>query len=279
MRKVVVALITFVGGAYFLFEFMLPARAPDWLGGWGNPLTPYRQFATDLTIILGAMAFLLGPLNLVRSSFASIARQAKGWNYSIVFLVFLVIGGGAQIARDRSEAARHLAVRTERATLNVSTAPAGNVADTPLDTTEDVTAAVAADPVIPVVVVAAPAEERTFALRFFDLMFRGVVQSFGLASMALLALYLVSAAFRSFRFQNIDSAVMMVTALIVMVGLAPLTDLLTSGFHSAFQPNSWARWILDVPNTAVQRAVAIGVCAGAFAVGVRHWLSLGRRTE
>ncbi len=247
MRRMFIALITFVGGAFFLIEFLLPAQAPAALGGWRNPLSPFLQIAINLVIILGTMAFLLGPINLVRSNVTNLVKKREGWISSLVFLVFLGLGATAQISNDWAEASANTVSETTATELDERVAPA--------------------------------AEQKSLGVQFFELLFYGLVMAFGAASIALLALYLVSAAFRSFRFQNLDAGVMMITAVIVLIGLAPLADLLTTSLPRFLQPNTWAQWILEVPNTAVQRAVAMGVCAGAFAVGTRLWLSIGTRTE
>jgi hypothetical protein len=90
MRRPLVWLLTFAGGLFFLLEFLLPAEAPRWMGGFGNPLTPYRDAATQFVIVIGTMAFLLGPFNLVRHNVATILRRKQGWAGSGVFLAFLV---------------------------------------------------------------------------------------------------------------------------------------------------------------------------------------------
>jgi hypothetical protein len=279
MRRPFIAAVTFLGGAYFLFEFLLPARAPGWLGGWENPLSRYLLLASNLVIILGTMAFLLGPINLVRSNLTTVMKKRKDWIGSIVFLVCLPLGIAAQIGYDRNAArvgSEQAAPQQQETTAATATEPAGAQAET--SPAHPPTAA-SAKQAQTTVEAGSAASAKPLGVQFYNLLFYGLVFSFGAASMALLALYLVSAAFRSFRFQNLDSAVMMIAATIVLIGLAPLTDLLTHWLPRMLQPNSWALWILNVPNTAVQRAVAIGVCAGAFAVGVRHWLSIGTRTE
>jgi hypothetical protein len=92
VQRRIVWCITFVGGLFFLLEFLLPDPAPTWLGGFRNPLTPYLPPATTFVVVVGAMAFLLGPLNLLRSHVGTAFRRRKGWVESVVFLVFLVVG-------------------------------------------------------------------------------------------------------------------------------------------------------------------------------------------
>lgn len=261
MRKLIVVLVTFIGGAYFLFEFLTPA---SWFGA-DNPLTTILPIATNLVIVLGTMAFLLGPINLARSSLITLARRRAGGFQAGVFLVCFVVGLVVQAAHYYATEQSQAAQVTAQATQPGAGATAADDAAAAEETAE--------------VPAAGTPAARPFATQVFDLLFTGLVMAFGAASIALLAFYLVSAAFRSFRFQNLDAAVMMITATIVLIGLAPLGDLLFNRLPDWLQPVIWARWVLDVPNTAVQRAVAIGAAAGAFAVGTRLWLSVGTRTE
>ncbi len=94
MRHRVIWVITFVGGLFFLAEFMLPAELPGWLVGSDeaieNPLTLALPTVTNFVIIVGTMAFLLGPINLARSHLGTLLRKRKGWLESLVFFVFLI---------------------------------------------------------------------------------------------------------------------------------------------------------------------------------------------
>lgn len=277
MRKGVVALITFFGGAYFLLEFLLPAQ----IGPFDNPLSPYQPLATNLVIVLGTMAFLLGPINLVRGNLGTIWHRRKGWIGSLVFLGGLVIGIVLTAAKDVA-----LARQAERPGPDLAqtappptTPPPQTELEEPIDVVTTQEAEAEQEPGLGTVTADEPPPSRSLAERLYQVMLSGLILAFGGSSMALLTFYLVSAAFRAFRMQTLDAGVMMITALIVLVGLAPLGDMLFAVLPSQAQPNTWAVWVLRVPNTAVQRTIAIGLCAGAFAVGVRHWLSVGTRSE
>jgi len=219
MRKTAVRLLTFIGGLFFLLEFLLPERAPAWLGGFRNPLTPCMDWVTDFLIVVGTMAFLLGPLNLTRAHVKTLWQRHKGWVESAVFLVFLVVGMLVEALRDASWGA--------------------------------------------------------LAAKAHKLLFDGLLTAFFSSSMALLAFYLVSAAYRAFRVSNLDSGLMMASAVITLLGQIPVGDWITYGLPDALQLRNWAQWIIMVPNAAVQRAVLIGACGGAFASGLRHWLGIG----
>lgn len=227
MRRGAIWLITFVGGLFFLLEFLLPGRIPGWVRGGGepfdNPLTAAAPTVTNFLVIVGTMAFLLGPLNLVRGHLATLLRRRKGWAESSVFLLFLLGSIGAKGFEGSSLG--------EAAGMDV----------------------------------------------LHDALVYGVVMAFFASSMALLAFYLVSAAHRAFRMNSLEAALMMGAAVIILLGQVPLGDWMTQGLPDSLQLRNWAQWILAVPNAAVQRAVLIGACGGAFAAGMRHWLGLGER--
>jgi len=223
MRRPLVRMLTFAGGLFFLLEFLLPAEAPAWLGGGKNPLTPFFGGVTTFVVVVGTMAFLLGPINLVRSHVATLRRKAGDRLGSVVFLVFLV--GGILAASLKGEDVRN----------------AMNLA--------------------------------------YDALFYGVLTAFFASSMALLAFYLVSAAHRAFRLNSVDAGLMMASAAVILLGQVPVGEWLTAALPEGYRLRDWAQWILLYPNTAVQRAVLIGACAGALATGLRHWLGLGTRVE
>jgi hypothetical protein len=266
LRRHVVRLITFVGGLYFLVEFVLPAEAPAWVGGFENPLTKYRPVVTNFVVVVATMAFLLGPLNLVRSHVTRIFRKRKGWLESSVFLLFLATAVVATSMRTRESdaAGAAKAAGKKREAASQSTQPR--------------------HPSSGPSAVSAPAEPpRREGKTFFDVLHHalvfGITTAFFASSMALLAFYLISAAHRAFRMSNLESGLMMAAAVVVLLGQVPVGDWITHSLPEPFQLRSAAQWILLVPNAGVQRAVLIGACGGAIAAGLRHWLGLGRRSE
>lgn len=87
---------------------------------------------------------------------------------------------------------------------------------------------------------------------------------------SLIAFYIASAAYRAFVARNIDAAILLVTAVIVMLGRAPVGELIWSGFPPVTD------WILNVPNTAGQRGIMIGAALGAIALSLRILLGIER---
>jgi hypothetical protein len=115
----------------------------------------------------------------------------------------------------------------------------------------------------------------------YTILFSGFMVSLDATMFSLIAFYIVSAAFRSFKIRSTESIFMMVAAAIVMLALVPVGVFITSwlpqtGFLSIFRLEKIGYWLLIWPNMAVQRAIGFGVAVGALAMGLRIWLSLER---
>ena len=87
---------------------------------------------------------------------------------------------------------------------------------------------------------------------------------------SVLGFYVCSAAYRSFKLKNVEATILLVAAVLLMLGQAPIGD--------AIVPNTskLAQWILDVPNSAGMRGIRIGASIGAFAASIRVILGLER---
>ena len=87
---------------------------------------------------------------------------------------------------------------------------------------------------------------------------------------ALLAFFIASAAFRAFRARNVESALLLGSAILVMIGLVPVGRLISPFFPEL------ADWIVDFPNNAGRRAIMMGAALGAIVTGLRVILGLER---
>lgn len=94
---------------------------------------------------------------------------------------------------------------------------------------------------------------------------------------SLLAFYIASAAYRAFRVRNADAAIMLATALILMLGNVPIGDVIwgPAGWLGGFA--GVKNWILRVPNAAGNRAVTLGIFLGIMATQSRILLGIERR--
>ena len=85
---------------------------------------------------------------------------------------------------------------------------------------------------------------------------------------ALLAFYLASASFRSFRTRSTDATVLLVAAIVVMIGR--LDDGKSLGIPDA------AQWILNGPNLVAKRAILLGVGLGMASTALKVVLGIER---
>jgi len=102
----------------------------------------------------------------------------------------------------------------------------------------------------------------------FQHLFNAVLLPVQATMFALLAFYMASAAFRSFRTRSLDATLLLVAAVFVMVGR--LDD-----FKSLYIPDI-ARWILDGPNLVSKRAILLGVGLGMASTALKVVLGIER---
>lgn len=87
---------------------------------------------------------------------------------------------------------------------------------------------------------------------------------------AFLGYYVASAAYRAFRARNLDASILLVSAVLVMLGAAPVGATIWSKFPVIQQ------WLLNVPNMTGQRGIVIGSAIGMFTTGLRVLLGMER---
>lgn len=80
---------------------------------------------------------------------------------------------------------------------------------------------------------------------------------------SILAFFIASAAYRSFRARSREAAVLLVAAILVMMGRVPLGEFLVPLTGDITQ------WILNVLNASVRRAILIGISLGAVALSLK----------
>ena len=109
---------------------------------------------------------------------------------------------------------------------------------------------------------------RSFTSYFYRLLYDGLFVALGSAMFALLGFYMASAAYRAFRVRSMESGLMMGAALLVMLGQIPFGIWLYGGFPDL------RLWILEVPNAAAFRAIALGASIAGLVMAFRMWLSI-----
>ena len=116
-----------------------------------------------------------------------------------------------------------------------------------------------------------PAEEGFAKNLFNNYILRGVFMPLGSAMFSLLGFYITRAAFRAFRVRNVEAALVMGSALLIMLGALPMP------VWEAVLPEALGavrQWLLAGINAGVQRAILIGSGIAWLVMAVRMWFSL-----
>lgn len=108
----------------------------------------------------------------------------------------------------------------------------------------------------------------TLSQRMYDLLYNGLFNHLGSAMFALLGVYIAAAAYRAFRIRSVESALMMIAALIVMLGQ------ISFGKHLYSELPAIRQWLLEVPNSAAFRAIRLGAGVAGLMLAIRMWLSI-----
>ncbi|MBS11191.1 MAG: hypothetical protein CME19_06280 [Gemmatimonadetes bacterium] len=87
--------------------------------------------------------------------------------------------------------------------------------------------------------------------------------SAGATMFSLLAFFIASAAYRTFRARSTEAAILLVAAICVMLGRVPIGAAI-----SEYLP-ILSQWLMDTPNMAARRGILIGVSLGAIATALR----------
>lgn len=105
---------------------------------------------------------------------------------------------------------------------------------------------------------------------FYALMYPAIVGRLKEATWALISLFMVSMAYRSFKIRNLETLLFTIGCVVILFGNAPVGEAILPGAVKAL------RWFMDVPTMAGMRAITIGVGLGIIAYGVRVMLGYDR---
>ena len=101
-------------------------------------------------------------------------------------------------------------------------------------------------------------------------LFKNVQMPMGATMFSLLAFHIASAAYKAFRARSAEATVLLIAAIIVMLGQVPIGAQI-----SKWIPET-SNWILNVPNLAAKRAIALGVGLGMTATSLKILLGIER---
>jgi hypothetical protein len=87
---------------------------------------------------------------------------------------------------------------------------------------------------------------------------------------SILVFYISSAAYRAFRIKTFEASILLVAAVIMMLGQAPIGEVIWS------QIPKMSAWILNYPNAAGMRGITIAATLGGVATALRIVLGIER---
>ncbi|MEW6752600.1 MAG: hypothetical protein AB1505_16685 [Candidatus Latescibacterota bacterium] len=94
-------------------------------------------------------------------------------------------------------------------------------------------------------------------------LFRSVHVPCAATMFSILAFYVASAAYRTFRARTSEAAILLVAAVIVMLGRVPIGRAISEAIPQV------SDWLMEVPNLAAKRGVLLGISLGAIATALR----------
>jgi len=116
-------------------------------------------------------------------------------------------------------------------------------------------------------------EYETLTIRnSYRFLYEGLFIALGSAMFSLLGFYMAVAAYRAFKIKSFESALMVLTAITVMLGQISFGEMLWGEFKHL------RIWILSNPNSAAFRAIVLGAEVGALVMAFRMWFSIESET-
>ncbi|NPV45746.1 MAG: hypothetical protein HPY69_02205 [Armatimonadetes bacterium] len=104
----------------------------------------------------------------------------------------------------------------------------------------------------------------------FKWLFDNVLVPLDATMFSLLAFFMASAAYRTFRARTPEATVLLVVAVIIMLGRVPLGELIHKQFPELCE------WFMMVPTVAARRGILFGVALGSIATSLRIILGIER---
>lgn len=109
-----------------------------------------------------------------------------------------------------------------------------------------------------------PASVIQFSTPIYEFLYYKILVNINSSIFSLLAFFITSAAYRAFKARSLESTILLVAGLLVILGQAPISDLIWPGFGVIRD------WILAFPNVAGQRGILIGAALGIVVFSVRR---------
>lgn len=104
----------------------------------------------------------------------------------------------------------------------------------------------------------------------FQWLFNNIQVPLDATMFSLLAFFIASAAYRTFRARNLEASVLLITAIVVMLGRVPLGQMIYDRMPEIYE------WIMQYPAVAGKRGILFGAALGSIATSLRIILGIER---
>lgn len=258
MRSKLPPFICFVCGIALLLQFFSP---------WDPIEKDMLEWVGNSTQVVGVFALAIGIASLVHMHGNKIKRQMPGWGFSVITLACVLIVATiglipANNIKFKSPTAAKISL-TGETNLFVETTHSlfGYQTDASFTNT------IVAGKTIPVNKKAVP---------MFDWFYNYIFLPLSATTFALLAFYIMSAAYRAVRIKSWEAGLLLVAAIIVLLGQVPIDQIpfvgkfIACGSIKGISTFEFLKSIiLDFPNTAAKRGIIIGIALGGLATSIK----------
>jgi hypothetical protein len=267
MRKEIPLIICFLAGFVMILTFFS-----------GNE--DIKNLSTDLlnwSMIIGGAAFFLAVGSLFQVNLQKISRKSDGWGFSVILLasffitLFLGLGYGvdATYEKEINLSNGDLLANFQNGVdaYKINTAKGITILRNILMVSDEKEI----ERIVGSVIKSGVPNNQIVIVKHYNPFF--FIYKYVYAAMAgtmfsLLAFFVASAAYRAFKARSIDSGLLLAAAFLVMIGRVSIGEAIWPGFSTI------AEWIMNVPQTAGQRAIQIGAALGLVSSSARILLGL-----
>jgi len=237
-------------GVLMLLQFFIPAKFVQ---------ETVVEWVANSIMIVGCFGLAIGLASLIHSHGTRIRRKTPGWGFSVVTLATAAIVAFVGLVprsvtfdqADKGVVAHTVTTRVDRIEYTVF----GYQPET------SNLVASAATGNMPV--------QRT-SKPLFDWAYNYMLYPLGGTTFALLAFYIMTAAYRAMRVKSWEAGLLLSSALVVLLGQIPVEEFLPwVRIHGISVFERLKELIMNFPNMASQRGILIGVALGALATSVK----------
>jgi hypothetical protein len=295
VKKELPLAIGLIVGLFAVLEFYIP----------DHYVGDIREFLITTTLILSAGAYILGAINILQVNVPRVRRREEDWQYKVVLIVGAAIMGLAGIQWHTFGGAPNTELQIVSRTSGAPSGTAQVLVQTGDDDALVDIGAQLKQPAAHAALTVPPGKQSVRVYmkaigyteidgdldladgeivtvrgtptmmwgpdgRVYTWIYEHVFAPCNATMFALLAFFVASAAFRAFRARNAEAALLLVSAIIILIGRAPMGR----SIHP-YLPEI-ADWMLTIPNNAGRRAIMMGAAIAAVATGLRVILGLER---